>query len=1139
MGSVVVEENQNRSDFTMRCKATTAVIHNDSISVDIVTGETNKTAESCNHFSIRGYVAEARMWDRKKCFPFASDDDYNDSMEKSYELPPLDVPKFRWWQCNGCLHGSGSERTTPNLFKQPNGCNNGGKCINTYSQKLAEAACPVLLPKDDGQTSKLNIREEENHEVLSGLENVPPTSDVIEVDVVVRDRHTDNSAVSSKLKCNANCDNGHLLETHLFGRKDPDDCQQRDLPAVELAAVVGDAGHATEGRLIRLPDLNECDGITPEHEEIIVVNNPCDDEEDDFNGARCWKIRKTRLLSELLGLKEYGNAEHIGKDVASHVDFPDRSTPKDLLSVVEGEALITENGSHRLTHWKKRKILNDEGFRPLAIIDSSNGNKKIVSVSGTEDNSYAEIVSRAMPKGSCCKHTLDRNRGVEKKSSKCKEDECGDSLASRQKATLKGNKEKAGAASVNESIDPFDGSHLMKQQTDRSTFVSSLKKKQVPHNLKEQTPSIPLKNFKLGDCSTARKDAEIQPFGNASAGRLTHNPSLFAGTDSTHLSPIQDRFCLRSVEQEPILVDVCVVTKGVENKNSGDSSTPFTAAVAGKERSICQKSNSKGKQKLIPEVIGGSLPLVEHSVVQVSMGMHKKGATTEVHGHMRDIDINTIPVDDKVLEQRASDDIPMDIVELMAKHQHERRGDGAKDKHLTFGAISYGKNAWPIGSSSNNSYGTGPPVMSNLWQENIFGTQRPQSGNTRNGLISGFDDAMSFKQNLLVGNFSEIDRAHFNIGHPREAYSSGRFGGAAQYTERVSRDPRFYSLGLASHNWSGNISSQRYPHGFLHGLESLSGSPASSQKNLAARVGPSVNPNRPSLGLGNSGILLHGSNKQKIDQGCGFFNLNGPRIEKQDTNLSKSWNTKLTEYSSAMQLLNLMHTGGKPELLKSPPLRPDQQHDQFASGHHFVAYKNGGNSRHPSLDNDGRTTLPEKPHPCYSSIPTVFASAFPNEASAGSSFGVTDRFYFTSQDPRYDENYPLSIQGGDLSKAQISYASSRRQLSVSAVEKGKDMPSPSRSAVPPLHKPVELTHQNQLATRRDQRTDSDLPTAWTEVCFLSRNPAEFNDLNMARKYMIGPEDLRPAKGIRGKSAQSRKSAKKVGEGTKVQRQQRS
>ncbi|GMH15247.1 hypothetical protein Nepgr_017088 [Nepenthes gracilis] len=43
----------------------------------------------------RGYVAKARKRDWKKCFPCASDDDYNDLMEKSHELPPLNVSKFR------------------------------------------------------------------------------------------------------------------------------------------------------------------------------------------------------------------------------------------------------------------------------------------------------------------------------------------------------------------------------------------------------------------------------------------------------------------------------------------------------------------------------------------------------------------------------------------------------------------------------------------------------------------------------------------------------------------------------------------------------------------------------------------------------------------------------------------------------------------------------------------------------------------------------------------------------------------------------------------------------------------------------------------------------------------------------------
>ncbi|GMH12423.1 hypothetical protein Nepgr_014264 [Nepenthes gracilis] len=1193
MRSVVEVDNQHRSDPNILSKTTETHIHIDSISVDITSDKKNETAEWCNHFSIRGYVAEVRNRDGKKCFPFSSDVEDKNSMEKTYELPPLDIPKFRWWQCSGCLQGSGSERTTQELLVLPNDCNNGSKSRATSSRKLIEADGPKLPLKDIEQTLKLNIHKAStsdssdnricasfcseqqgkgfgnsladnmNHDILQ------PTSDAAQVDVLVQDFQSDNSA-ASKLKCKeivdtqfqkSNNGNGHLPEPYLLGRKASADGQQRDVLAIEEVVVAGQAGIATEGHLIPFPDLNKYDDMTLENDEIVVINNPCDEDDDDFSGAHWRKTRKTRLLSELLGLKEDRNTENLRNDVASAFDFQDRLTRKVLLSVAQGEALVNENSSLQLTGQKKRrKTLNNDGFVLLASGDSSNRTKKIRTIdvdkentiqrietfdSGTDYGASAETVSQSLVKGHY-KHALERNFDIEKKGKKRKVDDKGSSLVSRQKVTPKENQDKTSADGVHDSatdvnrrMDQFAISHATEKKTGRR-FISSLKKKKMSQIRKGQTQMIPLKILNPGECLSARKDAEfpviscnhaqIQPVNDASAGRLMHhfpNRYLSVGTDSTYLSSTQDQLCLPSVQQEHILLDDHSLGKCAENRNIGDSSTHSSAAVAApfvegcfdvdRDRSICKQSNLKGKQKFIPEVEGGR-PLMQH---MVSPGMHKKGMATEVQGHMRDIDINTIPINIKVPEQRSSDDIPMDIVELMAKYQHERRGDGAKDKLFSFGPNSYAKRAGPIGSSgSSSSYGIRSPGMSNWWHEHFPWTQRPQYSNDRNGIIQAVDNVVSFKQNLSLGPFPEMNRTHFNISHPNEAY--------LQYGDQVSSNPRFSSLRLTSHNWNDNTSAQRYPHGFIQGTESFNRCLASSQTNHGVHVGPSVNPNCPSLGLCNSGIFPQHPDKHKINQDQQLFNMNGGMQRKQTKNLLRSWDTKLTEYSSAVQLLNLMHTGGtRPtttpynvdgnlEFLKWPTFHPDRQYNQLAAAQNFGAYKTGAILRNPPLHlNGGRTSFAEKPHPCYSSIPTVgaFTSPFRVDVGSGNHSAFTSTLSFTSGDPRFVENYHLSVEGGDFN---------RRHQSVSA--KGEAIASASSSIIPPLHITKDLTNHNPLETRHGARTI--LPTPSTESCMINRNPAEFNNQNLARKYMIGPESLRPVKRTYVKSAGSRQTGKK-------------
>lgn len=52
------------------------------------------------------YVSNMRQRDNKACWLFESEMKYGSAaLKPKYPLPPLDVPKFRWWQCINCLQG--------------------------------------------------------------------------------------------------------------------------------------------------------------------------------------------------------------------------------------------------------------------------------------------------------------------------------------------------------------------------------------------------------------------------------------------------------------------------------------------------------------------------------------------------------------------------------------------------------------------------------------------------------------------------------------------------------------------------------------------------------------------------------------------------------------------------------------------------------------------------------------------------------------------------------------------------------------------------------------------------------------------------------------------------------------------------
>ncbi|CAF2014251.1 protein EMBRYONIC FLOWER 1 [Brassica napus] len=73
-----------------------------SISVDLAKAPDEIDSGKCEHFSLRGFVAEIGGRDHRKCWPF-SEDSVELGNHESYSLPSLSVVKSRWWRCGSCV----------------------------------------------------------------------------------------------------------------------------------------------------------------------------------------------------------------------------------------------------------------------------------------------------------------------------------------------------------------------------------------------------------------------------------------------------------------------------------------------------------------------------------------------------------------------------------------------------------------------------------------------------------------------------------------------------------------------------------------------------------------------------------------------------------------------------------------------------------------------------------------------------------------------------------------------------------------------------------------------------------------------------------------------------------------------------
>eukprot|EP00253_Pinus_taeda_P008189 PITA_08189 len=69
---------------------------------------------TCQHFSIRGYVAKICKLDRNMCWPFPQQLLETRLKEAgNLALPPLEIPCYRWWNCENCLGDIGASAERP------------------------------------------------------------------------------------------------------------------------------------------------------------------------------------------------------------------------------------------------------------------------------------------------------------------------------------------------------------------------------------------------------------------------------------------------------------------------------------------------------------------------------------------------------------------------------------------------------------------------------------------------------------------------------------------------------------------------------------------------------------------------------------------------------------------------------------------------------------------------------------------------------------------------------------------------------------------------------------------------------------------------------------------------------------------
>ncbi|CAI9280997.1 unnamed protein product [Lactuca saligna] len=317
-----VDAQGNNASSVLNSSSSTIKI--DSLCIKLGFLKEKGDAEKCSHFSIRGYVSGMRERGRSNFLPFAE------------ALPPMEVPNFKYWLCQSCVHNCGNANTS---HETP--------VVSVCDQSMIRS-CATSFPQQDCGVAVLPFGEG-----TSGLKSIDNTKD---------DDDDDENVLPA------------------FGVNKSQHCQEIPVDnAVPKEAVkVSDTNVASEANAGLLCGKESNDEYQQQDSVVIetitgVVGTPIksSQQNDQSNGHTRRKARKVRLLKELLcGNNEIQQKE---KEISNAELDPKPCNPLPTSSLI------------------KRKVPHDQDQIPVDITTPVNACKKAKTFKG---NAVAVAVAK-------------------------------------------------------------------------------------------------------------------------------------------------------------------------------------------------------------------------------------------------------------------------------------------------------------------------------------------------------------------------------------------------------------------------------------------------------------------------------------------------------------------------------------------------------------------------------------------------------------------------------------------------------------------------------------------------------------------------------------------------------------------------
>ncbi|KAI4337485.1 hypothetical protein L6164_015895 [Bauhinia variegata] len=682
----------------------------DSISIDLANSIDKKsTTDSgkCEHFSIRGYVSEIRKKDWKMCWPFPLKESYSESENPASLLPPLDVPKFRWWCCRNCQEEVAPESTEKD--DQTAGCKSDRNCSNEahpsniqqdpMSDTVRRREIDLNNSIDDLSCGNYNepIKNEKENKAEVAKSRLIDHEIDLEDDV-----HHQTASVPPKVYAGlrqetsineTGCENNEVAVV-VLPTSDLKVCTvSRESTTVSEAA---DISNQTTGNPPL--DLAACHHKVPETTESLVENDVQDHQPDKSTGLPRRKHRKVRLMTDLLRDNGEARTEQMttqGSPSSHSASLQTVSIPQDKVNI-PGDS--TNVGQSR----KRKFLLDDQDPKPTEVCSQKveNGFEKFEGDAGTNTflntwskDVHAEIDLKDDVKSYLGKPEIERSHIMGKK--KGKKSQVVDNYLtseSHQKQQKESNKIIDGVNKLHATKN-CDSRLFTEKRMDNSPWQVPMTENEC--NLRKGKGKMSLTGGDLASLSSLKNNmlAGGKVILNMPAAVPIHSAQcalnengleegLHLSLNSNLASQVYNKKLIHQIENQlPFSLPFQEGTSKVHQFLREDRGTNVVGELS--IRSNHRTGAISGKEVCSEEIAVG-----------------RNTGTVKKHGDQ---------IADKASDQVTVDDIPMEIVELMAKNQYERCLPDAENRNhlleestvrrkaqITVGTSLYGKREFPL-----------------------------------------------------------------------------------------------------------------------------------------------------------------------------------------------------------------------------------------------------------------------------------------------------------------------------------------------------------------------------------------------------------------------------------------------------------